>query len=280
MKCNYCQFEHPEPFSFCPACGCDNRTPATQNTAADKMLPVLKSKLFLVLCILSSAACFFSLINDSFSVVQVLITVFHWIVYSKARKGTVDAKQLRNVSGAVFANYVINYVLAGIFIFAGIIFGIVCFISPSFPDLYNSFMEGFNSAFEGSGINPDEFAGILADMGVTLEVLISMLGVLMLIVFTVIGIALIILNALGIKKLHRFAKSVYKSVENGVWEPCNINAAYGWLIALSVLSGISAFSSVASGDFLGFISNGLDASVTVLSVILIKKHLISRPVQG
>ena len=94
------------------------------NLAKAKILPALKDKLYLVICILMTVSTGLSIIAGSLPIIEILLTVFSWLVYSAAKKDVADTKNLRCISGAVYANYVIMNVAAVILIVCGLLFGV------------------------------------------------------------------------------------------------------------------------------------------------------------
>ena len=125
MKCIKCGFESAEDFNFCPVCS-EPQTPVESvsiNPAADVVMPALKDNLFLAICILITIYCGLALVSGTLPLIQVLTTIFLWLVYSQSKEGFVSENHLRNVSGTVYAGYVINNVVFGIIAFCGIIIG-------------------------------------------------------------------------------------------------------------------------------------------------------------
>lgn len=131
MKCANCGFESEQNYSVCPQCQANTQS----NPAAQKILCVLKDPLFLVICILMSISCAISLAADNLPLINILITVFLWLTYAQSRKEIADAKHLRFISGAVYANYVINYVIAGLVVILGVIFAVAFGLIASNPRL-------------------------------------------------------------------------------------------------------------------------------------------------
>ena len=129
MKCNNCGFESEQEFNYCKQCGAPINIgqvqPVSLNPAADRILPALKDKLFLTMCILFSAACVLNMALDGIPAITILFTVFMWIVYADARKGIVNERHLRNISGTVYASYILGNVVSILFLVVG---GLMAFI--------------------------------------------------------------------------------------------------------------------------------------------------------
>lgn len=261
MKCNECGYESEQGFSYCPSCGAGPQ-PAmvSQNVAAMTVLAALKDNLFLVLCILMSASCILSLAADSLPLISILTTVFLWLVYAQSRKDIADAKQLRNVSGTIYAQYVLNNVLAVILLVVGVIFALAFGIlaeNPDFTDYMGYIME----------IDEDSLA--------IAEILTAVSGGIIMVIFAIAAIVIAVINIFSIRYIHRFAKSVYQSIQTGVLELKHVGATRGWLIAFAVCSGISALSSLAVDGLAASLSSAIGCAICIIAVMLINKYLVS-----
>ena len=82
---------------------------------------------------------------DSFSVINILLTVFLWLTYASARKDKVPTDHLRFISGTLFAQYVILFVAAGLCLLVGVIFAIAFNAFFSDPAYIESLLSGFIS---------------------------------------------------------------------------------------------------------------------------------------
>ena len=262
MKCNECVYESEQGSSYCPRCG-DGPQPeaVSQNTAAMTVLAALKDNLFLVLCILMSASCILSLSADNLPLISILTTVFLWLVYAQSRKDITDAKQLRNVSGTIYAQYVLNNVLAIILLVVGVIFAVAFGMIAESPEIMD--------ALYGSLMEIDESSLVFA------EVLHAGAGVIILVVFAIAAIAIGIINIFSLRYIHRFAKSVYQSIQTGVLELKHVGATRGWLIVFAVCSGIGALSALAVDGLVASLSSAISCAVCIIAVMLINKYLSS-----
>ena len=266
MKCESCGYENGQASAYCPNCGAPVQETTPQetivptNSAADKILRVLQDQLFFVLCILMSACCALQLINSGPDVLTILFTIFLWLTYAQARKGIADAKQLRCVSGTVYAQYVITNVIAIILIVCGAILGAAFGVLAGGPAVMNSFL----SAFEGVPVDTNALAQVLG----------SLSGIVIFLIFAFIGAAMLVVNLFSTRYIHRFAKSVYQSVESGALELKHAKTAYGWLLAFGIFAGIGFLGTVGSGDLAAILSDGVSCAMPIIAAILIKKHLL------
>ena len=266
MKCIYCGFEYGDEYSFCPNCGKAapesepevEAIPVSLKPTADKILTVLRDKLFLAACILISASCLFAVIGGSLPIINILLTVFLWITYAKSNNGIADSQSLRNISGTVYASYIINNVLCGLIIACGALVA-MAFGAMS---ISNEMIDELMDEIEIIGISKylqytDEF----------IRIFLMIIGPILL----VAGIGALLINIFGMRKIHRFVQSVYRGIDfqNPVfYKP---RAAKNWMIFFAVISGLSTISALQSGAFIG-ISNGLTCATAIIAAILINKH--------
>lgn len=259
MRCNNCGFENQQDFSFCPQCG-NSVFPvaAPQSPAASTVLQALKNPLFLVICILMSVSCLLSLTADGVPLIEILLTVFLWLTYAQSRKDIADAKHLRCVSGTVYANYVINYVVAGLVLLMGVIFSVAFSFLAGDPEFLDALLSGIVDTESLAMVS-----GIFA----------SVTGGVILFVCAFAAAIIIVINIFSLRYIHQFAKSVYQSIETGTLELKAAKATKNWLFVLGILSGISALSSLSGGQFVVFLSGGVSCAITIIASLLIKKYL-------
>ena len=145
MKCTNCGFESISDFKFCENCGAPAPVLETAEPqgAENRLLSVLKDKLFFVICILFSVSAATAIVNGGIPVFNILFTVFFWLVYSQAQKGIVSAKHLRCISGTVYANYVVVNVVSIILIVCGVIIAFAIGLLSGSTDLVDSFSIDF-----------------------------------------------------------------------------------------------------------------------------------------
>ena len=261
MKCINCDFENEQTFQYCPNCG-SKAQPETvsQNPAADKILSALKDSLFLVICILMSAVCLLSLANDGMPLISLLTTVFLWLTYAQSRKDIADPKHLRCVSGTVYAQYVISYVAAGLFLVVGIIFAVVFNMLSAQPEFLDAILEELMDTSELHAFAP----GLIA----------SVSGWLLFIIFAVIAAGMILINIFAVRRVHRFAKSVYQSIEAQTLKLENASAASIWLFVFSAFSAIGGLSALTQENLLSGLTYACNCAIAIIAGILIRKHLL------
>lgn len=257
MKCTNCGFENQQDVCVCSQC----QTPLQQDPVAQPILRALKDSLFLIICILMSASCLFSLANGNVPLINILLTVFLWLTYSQSKKNVVDTKHLRCVSGAVFANYVITFVLAGVVLLLGLIFTLFYGVIVSDPALMSAI------TMEIAGIDSAEVTALLS--------VLPGAGVVIFIVFLLIAAAVALFNIFSMRYIHRFAKSVYQSVENGVLDLQYVNAAQIWLF---IFGGFGAISALSAEGVTSFLIAAAEAAACILAGLLIRKYFTAAPV--
>lgn len=262
MKCNNCGFEREEDFVFCPNCG-SKADGAAENTAetataesfTEKVHKMLNSSMFLCVCILESVYTAFSLASKNIPLLNILLTIFLWLLFSSAKKGFADHGKMRCISGTVFASYVIYWVVSGLLILLGLISAFAVSYLASVPELTNSLADFINRQFGNYG-------NLAAS-------LLSLSAVVIAVVFLIAAAVIIIFNCIGIRSIHKFVQSLYKSVETGVPALVKCKAASGWCMTFGVFAGISALSALPS--FTAFVASGSLSATLIITSILIKK---------
>ena len=260
MKCNQCGFETEQNNAFCPQCGEHLITQEAQTgTFAFKILPALRDPLFLVVCILLSVTCLMSLVAGSVPLIDILITVFLWLTYAQAQKDIADANHLRCVSGALYAKYVINYVIAVLVL----VVGVICSVALG---AMGGSMAGIWDEVVGELAQEEAFAIVMA-------ILPSVSGAVIVAVCALVTALVMVINIFTMRYLHRFAKSVYCSIEQGTGALKYVKAAKIVLFILGGFAAISSLSSLADGLFTGFISNISSGGASIIAGLLVHKFL-------
>lgn len=260
MKCTQCGYEREENFPHCPQCGAPQETDLiSPNPAAQKVLQVLKDPWFLIICILVSANCILSLSADGLPIISILMSVFLWLVYAQSRKDVADHTQLRNVSGTVYAQYVLTYVAAGLVLLAGVI----C-------------MAAFNVLY-ADPYYINELLGEFIELDDNVYALFNMAGVLsgsiLMVIFAFAAIVVVVFNIFSLRYIHQFAKSVYQSIDTGVLELKYANAASIWLYVFGAISGVGALP-ILSGEFASGLASGANCAACILAGLLIRRHFL------
>ena len=261
MRCNDCSFEQEQIFSYCPRCG-SGPQPAEvcENYAAATILPALKDTLFLLICILISASCILSMSAGNLPLLNILLSVFLWLTYAQSCKDIADPKHLRCVSGTIYANYVITYVVAGFFAVLGIIIAFAFQMLLSDTALLNTFLDSFAE---------------LDDYTANLITSLSAIGsTALIIIFLLLAAIIIVLNIFSMRYIHRFAKSVYQSIQKGVLELKHVNGAQTWLFIFGAFSGLSALTELIDSGLDASLSNAASCAACILAGVLIRKYLL------
>lgn len=263
MKCRFCGYEGGEDFTLCPCCGnavtdasqelCIERERPVGNAAANRILSILKDKLFLVICILVTLGTAGGIFSSNFNIIHILATVFLWLLYSQVSKNKLDSTHLRNLSGTIYANYVIINVCCVICAVCGVLFGV--------------FMTQIGEVItDGLGEITDNMT---AELAVSISGLV--LAIIIAVVFIVIAVLGFLFNFFGLRSIHRFVKSVYQSVDCGEIKLVKCKAAHNWLMVLGVFQAIGAVACLADLDIWGFIAAGGIAVAQILAAILINR---------
>lgn len=257
MKCTNCGYEAEQEFRFCPQCGAEY-APVASNTAAEKILPALKDTLFLVICILMAANCILSITSGGLPLINILMTVFLWLAWNLARTDSTDAQQLRNVSGTVYAQYVINNVVAVLIFVVGAIFALVMGVVMGQADVWEELM--------------GELSAMGAEYLMAADLLASLSIPLLTGIFAVVAVAVLLVNVFAMRNIHRFAKSVYQSLEKKTPALERVNTARVWLYIFGVCDGLGALASLMDGELVSGLTSGTGAAAAVLAAVLIGKY--------
>ncbi len=278
MKCYHCGYENELDFGYCPSCGRPSMPCVSENPAAATLLAALKDNLFLIICILMTAACGLSIVAENMPLLNILITIFLWLTYAQAKKGVAEAKHLRQISGTVFAQYIITYVLAGLLVFMGVICGVAFGILAATPEFAEELLLAFGE-LEQEFAQFGEFGtfDIFGEYGSFVGTFASVIGIVIFAIFTFVGIVTAVINAFSMRYLHKLAQSAYQSIEKGRLELKHVGAARGWLIVFAVCTGLSALGSLSEYMPMLALSEGCLCAVDILCVVLINKYL--KPVQ-
>lgn len=253
MKCSNCGFESEQSYPVCPQCQMETQP----NPAAQKILSVLKDPLFLVICILMSVVSGLPLMSGRLEVIDILITVFLWLVYAQSRKGIADVKHLRCVSGTVYADYVITYVAAGLVLVLGMIFTVAFGVIASTPAFFETLLSGYTDT---------NYAALA-------QAIASISSGVILFAFLLAAAIIVVLNIFSTRYFHRFAKSVYQSIGSGTLDLKHTTATKIWLFIFGGLAGLSCLSSLAGGQLLPMLSSGAGSAASIFAGILIHKYL-------
>lgn len=254
MKCVNCGHDNEENARFCQGCGAALET--NRNSLSELMLQLLNDNMFMVLCILLSVSVGFSLITANFSVVNILMTIFLWLVFAQSKEGNSSPKHMRCVSGTIFASYIIQWVLCCIYALTGLFFTVLYFMSKD--RLWEAFYSEFGSYF-------GKYFGVFNSVADVVLILFS-IG---LIIMAIVGACL---NAFGRRTIHRFAQSLYKNLEYGQANVVKCGAAQAWMIVYGVINALSAALSLSGGNLSTFLEKGCMSTVFIMGSVLVNKY--------
>lgn len=259
VYCPNCGQENNNADRFCASCG----TPLAPcpSPVGQKILSAVKDPLFLVLCILYSVYTVMQMFSPEFSgipVISTLLTIFLWLAYAQGRKGIVPGKYVRCLSGTVFADYVLGWILFGIIALCGLL------------------MLTFASAVDVAAFVEEVLPEIEDRIGQSLPAGIDLFYSIFSFGFAFIGIVLlfvaacgIVLNLVGLRPIHRFLQSSYKAAD-GYGTVCKVNAAKSWLIVFAVFAGLSALSGILNPSTL--LCKGSECAALIIASVLISRH--------
>ena len=260
MKCDNCGLEYDESLGACPNCG--PVIPISLNPTADRVHALLTDGLFLAVCVLISASCFFAIVGGGgLPVIHILFMIFLWLAFSQAKNGFTDSTHIRKISGTVFAVYVIGFIAAGLLALCGVIASIALSAVSKTPDAANQIISNFTSSF-----SVDEKI---------LNSVLSVSGIAVFIITAIVVAIMIIVNIFAYGRIHKFVQSVYRSIDMNSTNFVYVKDAKIWLFILgglllvsAALTGVSDKASVMSA-----ISNACSGLTAIFSGVLINKYL-------
>lgn len=279
MICSYCQSEFDDNLGNCPVCGApvppaedkkpDYFSQANEIPVQPEFMPqapainpllaktdmLVKDNLFLALCILLSVAAAIPLFKSFsglalLSIPSILLVIFFWMIYADSKKGLPNPAHIRLVSGLIYAEYVIMYVMGGLLA----LMGFLCMFSSS--TIARLLTDAFSKNAEiESGLDRAFSAG----------------GWIIGFVFLFTAAVILILNYFSYSKIHKFVKSCYENIQANInaLECRNITSV--WLIIFAVFMSLSALSYIAKSP-LTAVSGGCQTAVCIISYMLLKKY--------
>lgn len=262
MKCQKCGYEQAEQFAFCPQCGADTfaeqaseAVPSVANPVCERVGEMLNNPLYLVICILQSVMVFLSFLCGQFPLLSILMLIFMWLVFAKVQNKAVDVSNMRNISGTVFAYSVILWVAFGLVVLVSVISAVVFAVLGSSAEFWDAITSEITVY---AGAYTDIVTAFLSVSGFIVVALLLMIA------------ALVAVFAVGQRKIHLFAQSLYKSAAGQAVSVVNCKAAQGWLIAFGIINAVSAVFSILEPKQM--LLSGCSAAIYIIASQLIKKH--------
>lgn len=226
---------------------------AGRNAVADRLMPALQNNNFMTICVLLSVSLGCSVLAGAMQLFTLLATIFSWLIYASVRKNTLEVKNLRGLSGTVYAMYIVNYVLAAILLVCGL----------CLTGLLLGAREFFVEAMEE--LQPEiYFPSSIAKMLASLPYLLAVISL-------VYGVGYFVINIFGFSRIHGFLKSTYLSLATGDLSTVkHARGAYVWLWVFGVVQGVSALSTLMNFDVFSAVSMGCLSAVYIMAAFLVK----------
>ncbi len=221
---------------------------------------MLKDRLFFVLCVVYSISCAIGFATSRYTIAGIVIAIFLWIVYSKSRKDTVDVESMRIISGAIFANYILNYLMVAGILLAGSVASLAISAIKSNAELLNPLLDMLRIIFP-SAARTVEFIRI-----VPTEIIVA--------IIFLVALAVLLINVIFYRRVHRLAKLTYKSIQKAdeliIKDTKSITTG---LLAFTIISGVQALFYLSSFNLTGFLIEGGKATTYALAILLTKKYI-------
>lgn len=266
MKCENCGFDLSDDAIYCRNCGAEvlRPKPVVLNPAVEKLVTVFKDKLVILACILLSVSSIIMIATKGLPIFHILSSVFLWLLYSQAKKGRVKVNQLCALSGTVYAYYVFLNV---VYILMIILFLIITILFSFYSPNVDSLLEAMKTTY-GFEINS-------AYIG-TWESLLSGAVIVLGIVCILIAAGGLILNIIGMRKIHRFIKSTYQGILVQSENFYNPKSAKFWLLFFGIESALGAIINLLKDGVLSAVARATWATALIIGAVIINKHFISK----
>lgn len=299
MFCKNCGFEFEDGVMYCPQCGAqqvsEQAAPQENQYApvfeavpensgsgfAQKITEFVSSGLFLAMTILVTASAAFDVFGNFqkteagfklpvSSIICILLAVFMWMSYASAKKGEVNYRNLRKVSGTIFAYKVILFVVSGLIACVGAILTVADKLILSFLQS-NEFLTEFESALESEGMNSDELfgelGGVLGEINVedVIKIFSSALGIGLIIA----AVLVVLYGIFGIGSIHKLVKSTYEGVRDDCPALDKLGACRGWILTIGIVKALQTLGSLGDNNFAVPLASGCFAAACIVAFALL-----------
>ena len=200
-----------------------------------------------------------AILSDGMPLIRILLSVFLWLTYAQAEQNSIDHKNLRCVSGTVYAYQILLYVGAAFVGLLGLFWGAMWNLVYEMPD----FQYGLQQGIAQSGITQGT-----TEYELVMQILTGGLAG----IFFAIAVGIVLYNLFTVRYIHCFIKSFYQSIQDGQTEIRRVTATKVVLIVFAVLKGLGALSSAGMFEYMAAISAGTECAACILGHILIDKH--------
>ena len=227
-----------------------------------KPLLAVKDSLFLTMCVLLSISVAFS-----FNLINLLLVIGMWISFASAKSESSILSGAKFCAGTLKANYIIWWVLIGIFYFVGALIVLLTLVAPlTFTNIYfiDSFleMEGVSEAFESFALAEIAYEVFIVTM-------LLVVGIFLIVMATI----LVFINIFFNKNVYKLAYSIRDNLTSDA-PIVKAKTVSVWLIILSVFQGIGALDSLL--DFKSLVVSGTTLATYIIAYIWIKKYFVEQ----
>lgn len=302
MICPKCSAEIPDDSIFCLNCGASlNDAQADVQTEAApaaelphyldpggfsyKLREQLKSPMFLVICILLTAA---ALPIGQLPILTILFAVAAWITYSNAKKDTplMDVGGLKFISGTMTASYIINWVAFGCMVLSSVLeLVLLPFIimaegeisemlnAEDFLATYNDMLvtiygEEFALAMQGA---LEQYHNIIEFVYSNLVLVFIILTVFLVLYTVVIGIY----NGVFYSRFKKLAKGMHESYVRGDSTKLNFKGVPGLLMTVGIVRLVWDFVNLITFTGVEVIFSSCISVTFILASLWVKQLVAS-----
>lgn len=302
MICPKCGAEIPDDSIFCLNCGASlNDAQADVQTEAApaaelphyldpggfsyKLREQLKSPMFLVICILLTAA---ALPIGQLPILTIIFTVAAWITYSNAMKDTpkMDVGGLKFLAGTMTASYVINWVVFGMMALATV-FELIClpFVIMAESEISSAFnVDEFFATYNDMlvSVYGEEFALSMQVVLEQYEKIIEFIYSNLVLVFIILTVFLVlytvvigIYNGVFYSRFKKLAKGMHQSYVRGDSTKLNFKGIPGLLMTVGIVRLVWDFVNLIAFTGVEVIFSSCISVTFILASLWVKQLVAS-----
>ena len=257
MNCPKCKNLIPDESLYCPVCSEPLTKPDGSNV--NGLPPVIaalhnlvSSKLFLAVAILFTVASAVGLaLGEGIPVFEILIAIALWIMFASNKKGNVMgyATPLKMISGTVFANTIVLWVVGGILAVSGLIVALSGSAALDIMDVmveFGEFSMDELSLFEAYG-----------------SLVFTVFGI----VFIVAAVIVFLINIFIYKGMHKFTKSVLTTFQTGINQIEKLKFTKVVILIIGILAALSSLGSLL--NFAVFVQEASTAAACIIIYVML-----------
>ena len=244
--------------------------PPILNPVSSRFLALFRDKQFFLMCILLSVSLGAGFVAGSgISIPTAIVLALMWALYADAKKGIVRSSNMRVVSGAILAEFIVNIVAAVALVLFAILVAVVTAVFISNEAVGSEVIAGIIQAFEEAN-----FHFTIGNYSIPFDSITSVAGIFWICVAVLLFLALemIVIHVVGYRKMHKLAKASYMGVESGKFEFSGLGGVKIWLVLFIIYSIGSALLLFATLEIIGAAAYATNAAALIVAKKLIDRY--------